>query len=796
MSILVFLLFAGSGAAALIYETVWQQLLQLVIGSSTVSTGVLLGMFMGGMCLGSLAAPRLIDGRHHPLRVYAVLEAAIGAAGLLLLTAMPAVTAFYSRWGGSGAGVTLRALVAAICLLPPTFAMGATLPAISRVVESDRRGMSTLGLFYAGNIAGAVFGCLLAGFYLLRVYDMAVATDAAAAINLVVAVTALVIARDGAAVPAAAIERERDAAVRRKPDTTNAADPTIAPGVVLIAIACSGFCALAAEVIWTRLLSLLFSATVYTFSIILAVFLIGLGIGSGAGALVARETASPRRALAWAQMASAAGIAWSALMLGASLPFWPINTTLASNVWFNFQIDFARATWAILPAPLCWGASFPLALAAYAGGRADAGAIAARVYAANTVGAIAGALGASFVLVPLLGSPHAQQLLIGVAAISAIVSFGRKAVAVAAVTAGAALALTVPPLPGVLVAYGRHAASWAGHTGELLFVGEGLHASVAVSRVDKGVLNYHNAGKVQASSQPADMRLQRMLGHLTTLVPEHPRSVLVIGCGAGVTAGAVAVNPQVEKVTIVEIEPLVPQVARRYFGSVNHDVLSNPKVHVVIDDARHFLTTTSETFDAITSDPLDPWVKGAATLYTREFFDRARAHLNRGGVMTLFVQLYESSRAAVQSEMGTFFGTFPDGMIFANTYEGRAIDTVLVGPVAPPAIWIDELDAILRLPAYRQVAQSLGEINVYSATELFGAYAGRARDLHAWIAEATLNRDVNLKLQYLAGAGVNLHEGDAIYQEILSYRRFPDDLFVASDGTLDRLKEVMAGIRE
>jgi spermidine synthase len=317
-----------------------------------------------------------------------------------------------------------------------------------------------------------------------------------------------------------------------------------------------------------------------------------------------------------------------------------------------------------------------------------------------------------------------------------------------------------------------------------------------VSRVDKGVLNYHNAGKVQASSQPADMRLQRMLGHLTTLVPEHPRSVLVIGCGAGVTAGAVAANPQVEKVTIVEIEPLVPQVAKRYFGSVNHDVLSNPKVHVVIDDARHFLTTTSETFDAITSDPLDPWVKGAATLYTREFFDRARAHLNRGGVMTLFVQLYESSRAAVQSEIATFFGTFPDGMIFANTYEGRAIDTVLVGPVAPPEIWVDELDAILRLPAYRQMAQSLGEINLYSATDLFGAYAGRARDLHAWVAEATLNRDVNLKLQYLAGAGVNLHEGDAIYQEILSYRRFPEDLFIASEGTLDRLKEVMAGIRE
>ena len=154
---------------------------------------------------------------------------------------------------------------------------------------------------------------------------------------------------------------------------------------------------------------------------------------------------------------------------------------------------------------------------------------------------------------------------------------------------------------------------------------KGLHASIAVSRAADGVLNYHNAGKIQASSEPSDMRLQRMLGHLTTLVPRRARSVLVIGCGAGVTAGAVSINPDVDRVTIVEIEPLVPQTAGRYFAGVNHDVLRNPKVHVVGDDARHFLMTTTEKFDAITSDPLDPWVKGAATLYTKEFFDTARA---------------------------------------------------------------------------------------------------------------------------------------------------------------------------
>jgi spermidine synthase len=356
--------------------------------------------------------------------------------------------------------------------------------------------------------------------------------------------------------------------------------------------------------------------------------------------------------------------------------------------------------------------------------------------------------------------------------------------------------LAIPPLPAVLVTHGRHAAAWAGYDEEVLFVGEGMHASVAVTRGESGVLNYHNAGKVQASSQPADMRLQRMLGHLTTLMPARPRSVLVIGCGAGVTAGAVSVSPGVEQVTIVDIEPLVPTVARTYLGSVNHDVLKNPKVRVIADDARHFLQTTTETFDAITSDPLDPWVKGAATLYTREFFEVARQHLNPGGVMTLYVQLFESSPETVKSEVATFFDVFPEGLIFGNTFEGRAIDTVVVGQVEKPEIWLDSIEETLRHPAYAAVDQSLMQAGLYGAVELFGNYAGRARDLQGWLADAQINRDRDLRLQYLAGFGVNQHAGDTIYSEILSYRTFPDDLFVASESTVWRLKQAMDGVRE
>ena len=192
LSMVVWMLFAASGAAALIYEIVWLQLLQLVIGSSTVSVGVLLGMFMGGMCLGSLCAPRLVGRNRHPLRVYALLEFAIGGCGLGLLAAMPHIERFYAAWGGGGVpGIVVRAGVAAACLLPPTFAMGATLPVMSRWVEKTRRHSSWLGLFYAGNILGAVAGCLAAGFYLLRVHDMAMATFAAAAVNGLVAAIAL-----------------------------------------------------------------------------------------------------------------------------------------------------------------------------------------------------------------------------------------------------------------------------------------------------------------------------------------------------------------------------------------------------------------------------------------------------------------------------------------------------------------------------------------------------------------------------------------------------------------------------
>ena len=402
-----------------------------------------------------------------------------------------------------------------------------------------------------------------------------------------------------------------------------------------------------------------------------------------------------------------------------------------------------RAFWAVLPGPILWGASFPLALAAVARRGQDPGRLVGGVYAANTIGAIVGSVVASLILVYWFGSQRAQQVLMIVSGMSGLLLLAPAELSpapgtrtlrwvapvslVIALGVAAFLIRTVPQIPGILVAYGRYAATWMGQEGDIFYVGEGLSSSVAVSRFGSGnIMNYHNAGKVQASSQPQDMRLQRMLGHFTTLVPKSPKKVLVIGCGAGATAGAVSIDQNVESLIIAEIEPLVPRVVSEHFGEHNFHVVRNPKTHVVIDDARHYLLTTDETFDAITSDPLDPWVKGAATLYTKEFFELAKSKLNPGGTVTLFVQLYESTPEAVKSEIATFFEVFPNGVIWGNTHQGRGYDTVLMGTVDPPHFNVDEWEARLNSPPYAAVKDSLREISIYSAADLFANYAGRA----------------------------------------------------------------------
>jgi spermidine synthase len=801
-------LFAASGCAALIYQVVWFQLLSFAIGASALSLGVLLPTYLGGLCIGSVLLPRYVSRKAHPLRVLGALELAIGALGVAALYAIPALGGIYSAWAGTGAtGLALRLLVAALALLPATILMGATLPAAGPWVDASRDSAARLGQLYAANTAGAVVGCIAAGLYLLRVHDVRVATFVAAALDVAVGLACFALA---AATSSHAFSTASHSQV--KPD--RAVERDLAR-TIFIATALSGLTALSAEILWTRNLSLLFGGTVYAFAVILAVFLLGLGAGSAAGAALGRRL-DARRALAWCQLGLGAGIAWGAYAIARALPYWPLDVTLPSTAALTLELDLLRAAIAILPAALLWGASFPLALAASTraqGGSAiatatehDSRRLVGRLYAANTAGAIVGALATSFVLIPALGSTRAQQLSILVAAAAAVLLFAtdgrvpsddpRRAahariagLCALALATALALAWSMPALPPALVAYGRFLPT-RGQDANVVYVGEGVAASIAVTLEPSGIVTYHNAGKTQASTYPQDMRLQRMLGHLATLIPERPRSVLVIGLGAGITAGAASIDPAVEHVVVAEIEPLVPKVASEYFAEPNHGVVTNPKVEIRVDDGRHVLATTREKFDAITSDPLDPWVKGAAALYTREFWELCKSHLNDGGVVTAFLQLYETTDDAARSEIATFFSAFPRGALFVNTVNGRGYDAVLVARVNDAPIDVDLVEGRLAEPSYEPVARSLREVGFESGLDLLGTYAGGAADMSGWLRSAALNTDNGLRLQYLAADGLNMQRADDLYRQIVAHGvRFPEHAFVGSPLVLQELRQ-------
>jgi spermidine synthase len=803
---LLLLLFVGSGLAALIYEVVWFQLLELVIGSTAVSLGVVLATYMGGLCIGSLALPRFVSSRQHPLRVYARIEVAIGVIGIIELFAVPFFGHLYSGAGAQGAtGILLRAVISTICLLPPTVLMGATLPAAARWVESSPRGVSWLGFLYGSNTAGAVVGSLLAGFYLLRVFDMGVATYVAAAVNLGVAGAAIMLARRTAGGVASAEESAGRRAIVHPPDAW----------AVYLTIALSGATALGAEVVWTRLLSLSLGASTYTFSIILGVFLAGLAIGSAVGSWLTRVGKNPRVLLGWCQLLQTVGLAWAAFMIAVALPFWPINPSLAPGPWYNLHLDLTKCLWVVMPGALLWGASFPFALSALASRGEDAARLVSRVYAANTIGAIAGALFFSLVMIPRAGTHASQRVLIVVAMLSALImfaviitaprvsepgqtatvdrasrSFGLSSAAVA-LAVGVFLTVKVPDIPPLLVAFGRYMVTWLNQV-DILFTGEGTNSSIAVTKLlSSGATQFHVAGKVQASSLPQDMRLQRMLGDLPALIHPNPKSVLIVGFGAGVTAGSFVPYPDIAHITICEIEPLVPKTTSVYFKNENNDVFHDRRTRVVYDDARNFVLTTRDKFDIITSDPLDPWVKGAANLYTMEHLENVKRHLNPGGVVTQFVQLYESNLAATKSEIATFLEVFPNGSVWANNINGRGYDIVLLGTVEPTKINLQQIMARLNRPDYAPVVHSLTEVGFQSPVELFSTYAASKPDLTEWFKDAQINRDRNLRLQFLAGLGLNSYQSEAIYDDMARYRKFPEGLFVADSAWLQQLRSAM-----
>ncbi|HEY3357531.1 MAG TPA: fused MFS/spermidine synthase, partial [Polyangia bacterium] len=683
---IVLLCFFASGATGLIFETVWIRQLTLVFGSTTLAISTVLTAYMGGLALGSHLLGRRADRLRDPLRAYALCEGGIGLYALaipLILATFPALNHWLWRGFGDRYALlsVLRFVAAAGLLILPTTLMGATLPFLARYVVQKpwhaRRVGARVGALYALNTAGAVLGTFAAGFVLLPNLGVTASHTLAASVNvglcvLVLASRSWVRRRE---------ERERapieEIAAELDPDAPPppAADPREhtprARAVALVAFACSGASAMVLQVLWTRALAVVIGSSVYSFTLILLSFLVGLAGGAALVARLLRRARRPVLALCWLHLATVAAIALSYWCIG-KLPqvfLWLMKgVSLETDTILVAQ--FTLAALALLPPTLLMGGVFPLTIRIVAGGLERIGGDVGRAYSINTLGAIIGSFAAGFVVLPALGLQRGMALAAGVDLALAVAlllassasTARRVAGAVLAPAVGIALLLVLPRWSIAHFSAGLFRVSivrdildserWV--LPKVLYYRDGVASTVSVEEwpTKKGGrhLALKNNGKVDASNGD-DMPTQIMVGALPLLfhpaAGARPPKVAMVGYGSGVSVGAIAQFP-IASLEVVELEAAVYEAAR-YFDDVNHQPPADPRIKLLVGDGRNYLDQRDDRFDVLISEPSNPWITGVSNLFTREYFRAARRRLKDDGVFCQWAQLYEMSPTHIKT---------------------------------------------------------------------------------------------------------------------------------------------------
>ncbi|HKE02403.1 MAG TPA: fused MFS/spermidine synthase [Planctomycetota bacterium] len=672
------------GAAALADEIVWIRLLALELGATAPALALVLSTFFAGLALGSAAAARVASRLARANVAYSVAEGAIG----VLAVVSPAALA---RFG-------------AVALLPPTFFMGATLPLLAAAARASGRGASRL---YAANTLGGAAGAAIAGFVAIEAIGMHATIRAAAAANVLAAALG-------------AFLRERGGE-SSEPEAPLAA-ASLRGGVVLALAALVGAASIAGEVVLNRLLYQVLGGTTYAVTATLAVYLAAIAAGSAAAAWAWPRLRDSRAAVAFGLAALGATTLLAPrvlLALSTALRIDAIDhLSLAAGAWRSAVVAIA----VLAPPALASGFLFPLLLRARGG---DASAALGLVYAVNTAAAIAAAAAATFLAVPsvgLSGTLAIAGVVVLLAGIACLRGAAARAIGAALLLGAFAAKGSIPAASMRLWLYGaletdERAPSDGGTSERAVFHREGVSATVTVTETTgpRGTtLDFAINGKKEASTDPGGMRNQLALGHLPMLLHPAPRRALVVGLGAGVTAGAVSVHPGVD-VVIAELAPEVPDATRR-FAEANHSVLDRANVTVRIEDGRRTLARNPGAFDVVTSDPVHPWVAGAANLYTAEYFVLVRDALAAGGVAAHWLPLYEMRVDETRIIVASFAAAFPR----AAVWFGPGGDAVLVGAKDPLRA---DLADVARRASASDVASDLRRIGIRDPLRLLAGIA-------------------------------------------------------------------------
>jgi spermidine synthase len=765
-----------SGATALVYEVVWLRMLGLVFGHTVYAVTTVLAAFMAGLGLGSLLfgrrAPRLGD----PIRTYGVMEVAIGLYAALTPWLLRLISSAYVDLHRAvdlsyDAFSFVQFLVVFSLLLVPTTLMGGTLPILSQVVVAQGEAMARpVGLLYAINTFGAVLGVALAGYSLLPGLGNRTTLMVAAAANVAVGLVAILYSAKARAPAADPPGRPHSRPVLAGASRSGAW-PVVALGV-------SGAASMIYEVAWTRALSLVIGSSTYAFTAMLLVFLVGI---AGGAALYSwrwgRRRATPA-VFAGLQIGIGVTVVIALLAFERMPELFLLGVKWSDSPRFVQAVQLAVSAAALLPSTVLIGATFPCAAGVAGGGPTAAGRRVGRLYAANALGAIGGTVLAGFVLVPTVGMHSAitigaaLNLLLGAALLVRLrpaTTWQRSATVVTGLAGVGVLFLPIWDLRTISSGPAVYAKRYLGVDGvalgsvparEVLFYRDGPSATVTVER-SAGFVSLLVNGKVDASTAPADMPTQLMLGHLPLLLHPEARTVLVIGLGSGITAGAVARHP-VQRLDVVEIEPAVIE-ASRFFRVENGDVLSDPRVRVVVGDARSFLLTAPTRYDVITSEPSNPWIGGIASLFSLEFFQLARRHLQPGGIMLQWIHAYNLLPQDLRTVVETFRTVFPA----TSVWQISAGDFLLLGRADPAPLDLNAVKA--RYETSPAIPRDLEGIGMRGWSGVLGYFVLGEGDTARYARGGDVNTDDRLSLEFSAPRALYL---DTHAENARALRRF------------------------
>ncbi len=763
MPALLVIFFTLSGATSLILQVVWVRRLIGVFGASSLAIATVLATFMAGLAIGSWVggrwADRLVQSKaapptNNPFFYYGVAEVVVGVSALLILPLIDHY-AGANAWLWQQLGDTpwllagARFFLTATVLLVPTTAMGATLPLLIRRVTQGQDGLQALGqrlgFLYASNTIGALFGAAAAGFWLIPLFGVSLSNQIAAGMAFFVGIMAMVAAWMRPTQPAPAPATKPPPALPSKRTA------------VLWLYALSGGIAMCLEVLWSRTLAIVNGSSVYSFTIVLCTFLVGISAGSAVAAKLWSRTQRPLRVLAGLFLFAGAGILFFqlladelpglflALVEGTELS---VDTVLTAHVFLSALI--------IVPTALAMGAVMPVAIRAYVGTAEHVGTDVGRAYASNTLGAIIGSIAGGFLILPgpglELGARVAALVMLAMATWAALLDCRRALIpAIAAV-----LAVGVLLSPGwnrsdfTAGLFRTHQASRYIREGglfqrEIVYYRDGISTTVSVEKLAGGWV-LRNNGKVEASNRH-DMPTQILVGLMPVLFHGgEEQEVFLVGYGSGVTVGSIAIAPMVKKVDVVELEPAVYEAADRYFGSFNNQPDKNQKVTRLLGDGRNVLLAGGKRYDVIVSEPSNPWIAGVATLFTREFYQLAKQHLKPDGVFCQWAQLYELGPRNVKMIYRTFAESFE--YVYAFTPGDETTDTILLGSDRPLTMNLQTLRKIIGSSPVLRAELLRGEIQ--NAEDLVASLLLGPDEVSSFTAGAQINTDDNAKLEYAA----------------------------------------------